>query len=76
MTDLGAILGSAWSNTEATYINNAGDILGNGLDHNIQSAFELLWVPNAGATDSGRYIAESPHNVLAASAIPHAVELR
>jgi hypothetical protein len=29
-TDLGAVLGSAWSDTEAVGINNLGDIIGYG----------------------------------------------
>ncbi len=71
--NLNRILGSAWTNTEAAGINNAGDICGTGTDNGIQSAFELLWVPKAGAADGGTYVNPANHGALAASAI-HAPE--
>jgi hypothetical protein len=47
VTDLDNILGSAWSNTEATGINNAGDIIGQGDDDNGAGFFLLMHVPSA-----------------------------
>ncbi len=65
---LNTILGSAWTDTVATGINNAGDIVGTGNYNGLMEAFELIPVKAAGAMDSTHYV-ESHHNVLAASAV-------
>jgi probable HAF family extracellular repeat protein len=54
-TDLGALLGSAWSDTEAAGINNSGDIIGYGDYRGRQYGFLL-------APDSG--------SLLSAGAVP------
>ena len=67
MTFLGA--GRAKTGAVAKEINNAGDICGTGAKNNQFSAWELLWVPQAGALDGGTYVnVADHHDVLAASA--------
>ena len=68
--DLNTILGPNWTDTTASEINNAGDIVGNGSDNGIASAFELLWVPKAGTIDGGTYINSTNHAALAAALHP------
>jgi len=74
VTNLNLILGHGWSETEASEINSVGDICGSGIHNDAQSAWELLWVPNASAPDGGTYVNADNHNALAAAAIhpiPH-----
>ncbi len=74
VTNLNLILGHGWSETEASEINSVGDICGSGIHKDAQSAWELLWVPNASAPDGGTYVNADNHNALAAAAIhpiPH-----
>jgi hypothetical protein len=40
-TNLGAILGSSWTDTYAVGINNSGDIIGNGYYHGVLNGFLL-----------------------------------
>jgi hypothetical protein len=67
--NLNTLLGFAQS--EATGINNAGDISGWGESLTAgRVAFELLWVPKAGAEGGGTYVNAADHAaVLAASAV-------
>ena len=67
-TNLNTILGSAWTDTVASGINNAGDIVGTGNYNGLMEAFELIRVKAAGAWTSTHYV-ESHDNVLAASAV-------
>lgn len=67
--NLQEFLGAGWSDTQANAINDAGDICGVGDHNNVQSAFELLWVPAAGSADNGSYINAASQSVLAASAV-------
>ena len=41
--------------------------MGTGTYNGINEAFELLWVPKAGAVDGGTYINSTNHNALAAA---------
>jgi hypothetical protein len=50
-TNLGAILGSAWGGTEATGINNSGDIIGTGFYQGSMSSFLLMHVSSASTDD-------------------------
>jgi hypothetical protein len=68
--NLNSILGPGWSNTEALRINNYKDIMGTGTYHGINEAFELLWVPKAGAADGGTYINSTNHAALAVALHP------
>ena len=72
-TNLHTILGSAWADTVATGINNAGDICGYGQDSESGlglTPFELLWSKSAGTADAGHYVVEAAgHQILAASAV-------
>jgi probable HAF family extracellular repeat protein len=51
VTNLNRILGSGWSDTEATGINNAGDIIGHGDYQDAQAAFLLMHVRGASSDD-------------------------
>lgn len=68
--NLNSILGPRWSNTEALRINNYKDIMGTGTYNGINEAFELLWVPEAGAADGGTYINSTNHAALAVALHP------
>ncbi len=57
--DLNRILGPAWWNTEATGINNAGDIVGNGYGPGGGMTSFLLM--HAGGATSEHYSVKSPH---------------
>ena len=61
--DLQTILGSGWSDTQATGINDAGDICGNGIYNGVGLAWELLWVPSS-APDGGYYVNAGSHSIL------------
>src|SRR5271165_4481407 len=76
-TDLGAVLGPAWSWTEAVGINNSGDIIGYGIYHGGQYGFLLTSVPEpstwamllagfAGLGFAGYRRAKTGHATLAA----------
>ncbi len=67
--DLQTILGPGWTTTQATGINDAGDICGYGVDNGVHSAWELLCVSKAGSTDNGSYVNAASHDVLTASAV-------
>jgi hypothetical protein len=69
VVNLQSILGSGWSDTEATGINGAGDICGWGLHNGANSAWELLWEPPGGSSNDGRYVNAMDNNVLAASTL-------
>ena len=53
-TNLGALLGSDWSNTEAVAINDLGDIVGYGHYNNgtLNGTYGFLLTPSAGAAIS------------------------
>jgi hypothetical protein len=53
-TNLGGLLGSDWTNTEAVGINNVGDIVGYGLFNNgtVSGTFGFLLTPSAGTAAS------------------------
>ncbi len=50
-TDLATLLGPAWSDTQASRINNAGDIIGHGEYHGDPTSFLLMHVSGASTDD-------------------------
>jgi hypothetical protein len=59
-TNLGALLGSAWSDTQAVAINDVGDIIGYGEFHGAQRGFLLFSIPSAPAFAAGPFAPAVP----------------
>ena len=61
-TNLGALLGLHWSNTEAVGINNLGDIIGYGLYQNgaVSGTFSFLLTPGAAPAASATAFSAGP----------------
>lgn len=61
-TNLGALLGLHWSNTEAVGINNLGDIIGYGLYQNgaVSGTFSFLLTPGAAPAASAAPFSAGP----------------
>jgi hypothetical protein len=69
LTNINSILGSQWSDTQATGINAAGDVSGYGIVNGRYESF-LLLKELAAAVDTAGYLVDSPlQHIIAASTI-------